>query len=202
MTTGVGITGSAVDIIAKPIQVYHRSGTATPESKATSPRRLSTASDDAIYGLYATLGVPASHMQPSDAQQRQRLGTFGAAVVGSASGFGGFFKHGAKGMSLDLPLAVAEGMRVAPRLYGGEVYDLGTVRDWKTGGIVAGKNFAHGIVEGFGGIVTTPVKGAKKEGAIGAAKGVGRGLLDMGTKATSGMYMSKPGIFPNDSLTM
>ena len=90
-------------------------------------------------------------------------------------------------MYLDMPLAVTEGMRVAPRLYGGEVYEPGVVvRDWKTGGIVAGKNFGHGIVEGLGGLVTTPVRGAREEGAVGAAKGVGVGLLNMGTKLSSG----------------
>jgi hypothetical protein len=109
-----------------------------------------------------------------------------AVVKGSASGVGGFFKHYSKGMLLDLPYAVKEGMRNAPKLYGGKAYDPGAVTDWKSGGIAAGKNFAHGMVEGIGGIVMEPVRGAKKEGAAGAAKGVGIGLLNLGTKVGSG----------------
>lgn len=89
-------------------------------------------------------------------------------------------------MLLDLPYAVSEGMRNAPKLYGGQAYDPGAVTDWKSGSIAAGKNFAHGIVEGIGGIVMEPIRGGKKNGAAGAAKGVGIGLLNMTTKVTSG----------------
>jgi hypothetical protein len=109
-----------------------------------------------------------------------------AAFRGSASGVGGFFKHFSKGMLLDLPYAVTEGMRNAPNLYGGKAYNPGAVTDWKSGGVAAGKNFAHGIVEGIGGIVMEPIRGGKEGGAAGAAKGVGIGLLNMGTKVTSG----------------
>lgn len=108
------------------------------------------------------------------------------AVAGSAAGVGGFFKHFTKGMYLDVPLAMTEGLRVAPRLYGGEVYEPGVVRDWKSGGVAAGKNFGHGIVEGLGGLIAAPILGAKKEGPVGAAKGVGVGFLNMGTKFSSG----------------
>jgi hypothetical protein len=77
-------------------------------------------------------------------------------------------------------------MRNAPKLYGSQAYDPGAVTDWKSGGIAAGKNFAHGIVEGIGGIVMEPIRGGKREGAAGAAKGFGIGLLNMTTKVTSG----------------
>lgn len=109
------------------------------------------------------------------------------ALIGSAAGVGGFFKYMYRGMLLDIPLAVTEGMRNAPKLYSGEVYDPGAVTDWKSGGVAAGKNFAHGMVEGMGGLVMSPIRGAKKAGALGAAKGVGIGLLNMGTKSTSGV---------------
>lgn len=78
-------------------------------------------------------------------------------------------------------------MRNVPRLYGGEVYDPGAVTDWKSGGMAAGKNFAHGMTEGIAGIVTQPIKGAKKDGALGAAKGAGVGLLNFGSKVSSGV---------------
>lgn len=44
-----------------------------------------------------------------------------------------------KGALVGMPLALAEGLRNAPRLYGEEVKDHGKVKDWKSGGIVAAK---------------------------------------------------------------
>lgn len=52
------------------------------------------------------------------------LGRFGTTIV----------KTG-----IDLPLALADGFRDVPRLYGQKVRDHGTISDWKTGGIVGGK---------------------------------------------------------------
>jgi hypothetical protein len=44
-----------------------------------------------------------------------------------------------KGMLVDMPLALAEGMKNVPRLYGEEVPDHGKVADWQSGGKVAAK---------------------------------------------------------------
>ncbi|KIL85261.1 hypothetical protein FAVG1_11691 [Fusarium avenaceum] len=134
-----------------------------------------------IYGRPAGLNLPEGNQS-----RRNDRGCAGAAVAGSAGALGGFFKAFTRGVYLDVPHALQEGMRVAPRLYGGEVYDPGPVKDWKSGGIAAGKNFSHGILEGVGGLVMSPVRGAKKEGAVGAAKGVGIGVLNLTTKVSSG----------------
>jgi len=44
-----------------------------------------------------------------------------------------------KGMLVDMPLALAEGMKNVPKLYGDEVPDHGKVTDWQSGGKVAAK---------------------------------------------------------------
>jgi sterol 3beta-glucosyltransferase len=44
-----------------------------------------------------------------------------------------------KGTLVDVPLALTEGFRNAPRIYGGKVRKQEKVTDWKIGGIVAGK---------------------------------------------------------------
>lgn len=44
-----------------------------------------------------------------------------------------------KGMLVDTPLALAEGMKNIPKLYGETVADYGKVRDLKSGGVVAAK---------------------------------------------------------------
>lgn len=180
IATGAGMAGSATKIVVKPIQAMSR-------ASATNPRRgtlsRNTSSED-VFGRSAALELPPAQ---SELDSESGGGNLANAAIGAASGVGGFFKHLTKGMLNDLPLAVAEGMRNAPRMYGGEVYEPGVVKGWKTGGLVAVKNFSHGIVEGFGGVVTTPLREGKEHGAAGAARGVGKGLLNLVTKTTSGM---------------
>ena len=193
--TGAGMATSAADIVIKPIQAFSRSPSHTPDrtaserNSAPSSRSLSFETtttkhshDDDIYGRPAALDLSEVNLSKKEQPSRSA-----EALRGSASGVGGFFKHFSKGFYVDMPLAVSEGLRNAPRLYGGDVYDPGRVTDWKTGGAAAGKNFAHGIVEGLGGLVMNPVEGAKKDGALGAAKGAGVGLLNLGTKMGSGL---------------
>ncbi|KAM0550288.1 hypothetical protein ACHAPJ_008958 [Fusarium lateritium] len=188
-TTGVGMVTSASDIVVKPIQAFRpvTSDGARASGSQDSERRSSTnlkpGVDDEVFGRPAGLALPSDSKSKSSHDPEHGAV---AAMKGSASGLGGFFKHYSKGLLLDLPYAVTEGMAAAPKLYGGKAYDHGAVTDWKSGGVAAGKNFAHGLVEGIGGIVMEPVRGAKKEGAAGAAKGVGIGLLNLGTKISSG----------------
>lgn len=104
----------------------------------------------------------------------------------SASGVGGFFKHYTKGVFVDMPLAFAEGSRALPKLYGEEVRDYGTVKDWKSGLSKSGKTLTLGIGEGFADLVVKPYKGAKEKGAVGGITGMGKGVLSFTTNVTSG----------------
>ncbi|KAJ6026610.1 uncharacterized protein N7446_004790 [Penicillium canescens] len=175
-----GMAASAADIVIKPAQALmaDRPKTGYPNSVGNSNTQ---ALEDPVYGRPAGLDLPEDNQN-----RRNDKGRAATAVAGSAGAVGGFFKAFTKGVYIDIPHALEEGLRVAPRLYGGEVYDPGPVTDWKSGGIAAGKNFSHGILEGVGGLVMSPVRGAKKEGALGAAKGVGIGVLNLTTKVTSG----------------
>ncbi|VTO94337.1 unnamed protein product, partial [Fusarium graminearum] len=175
-----GMVTSAADIVIKPAQVLmaDRPNTGDPNSVGNSNTQ---ALEDPIYGRCAGLDVPSGNQN-----RRNHKSRAGAAFAGSAGAFGDVFKTLTKGFYLDIPHALEEGMRVAPQLYGGEVYDPGPVTGWKSGGIAAGKNFSHGILEGVGGLVMSPVRGAKKDGTVGAAKGLGIGVLNLTTKVTSG----------------
>jgi hypothetical protein len=77
-----------------------------------------------------------------------------------------------------------------PKMYGGEVREIGKVTDWKSGVIVAGKNFKDGMVDGFTDLVREPAKGSKDQGALGAIMGVGKGSANMLLKVSSGKYSS------------
>ncbi|KAM0331454.1 hypothetical protein ACHAQA_003130 [Verticillium albo-atrum] len=182
---GTGMVTSAADIIVKPIQAFTKHSSEKKLQRAgTSSSATSALSDSTVDGKPTSLDVPSAS---TSWRKMQGQAPIAEAVLGSASGVGGFFKHYSKGVMLDLPLAVTEGLRNAPGLYGGEVYNPGAVTDWKSGSVAAGKNFAHGMVEGMGGLVISPIRGARKEGAVGALKGVGVGLLNMGTKFSSGV---------------
>ncbi|KAF5531591.1 sterol 3-beta-glucosyltransferase [Fusarium napiforme] len=188
-STSIGLVTSTADIIVKPIQAFRpttpsgsRPSSREGESRSGDTSERSSADD--VFGRPAGIDLPPAPNSTHDKEHHHQNRAL-TAVKGSAAGLGGFFKYYYRGLLLDLPYAVTEGMRNAPKLYGGKVYDPGAVTDWKSGGIAAGKNFAHGMVEGIGGIVMEPVRGAKKEGAAGAAKGVGIGLLNLGTKLSS-----------------
>jgi hypothetical protein len=106
-------------------------------------------------------------------------------------GFGKFTGSYFKGVIVDIPHATAEGFRQVPRLYGEEPKDYGGVQDWKSGAIVGGRNFVDGMTDGFTGLFTQPVNGAKEEGALGAVKGFAKGTIGLATKVPSGRQFSQ-----------
>jgi hypothetical protein len=63
-----------------------------------------------------------------------------AAAVGAAGkGLGKMSGGLAKGMLLDLPVAMADGFHAMPMLYGDKKMERGAVNDWKSGMTVGGK---------------------------------------------------------------
>lgn len=78
---------------------------------------------------------------------------------------------------MDLSLAVAQGFHNAPRLYGDRTVRTPTrITGMKSGLKAAGEEFVFGLYDGFTGVVTLPYRGARDDGAVGFAKGVGMGL--------------------------
>lgn len=84
----------------------------------------------------------------STATKNHGIQTAGKMAAASAKSVGAFNSSLFRGMMVDLPLAVAEGMRNVPSLYGDDVKTLQPVTDWKSGAVVAGKNFAQGLAGG------------------------------------------------------
>ncbi|CAF4006334.1 unnamed protein product, partial [Adineta steineri] len=52
---------------------------------------------------------------------------------------------------------------------------------------IGGKNVVMGFVDGVTGVVTKPVSGAKKNGALGFVKGLGKGFIGLATRPTGGV---------------
>ncbi|KAL1598040.1 hypothetical protein SLS60_008528 [Paraconiothyrium brasiliense] len=127
---------------------------------------------------------PISELRRSNAEGASSGQTAGRMATASAKKFGRFNMTLLKGL-VDIPYACAEGFRAVPKLYGEVVKDHGDVKDWSSGFEVAGLNFAHGMVDGVTGLWTKPYQEGKTDGALGVAKGVGKGLLGFGSKVAS-----------------
>lgn len=111
--------------------------------------------------------------------------TAGRMAAAGAKGFGRFNAALFKGAVVDLPLAAAEGFRAVPKLYGEEIKDHGEVTNIQSGLGKAGKNFAFGMADGFSDLFVRPIEDAKKEGALGFAKGLGKGVLGFTSKTAA-----------------
>lgn len=132
------------------------------------------------------LHKPLSVLTQLDPQGRNGLSVAGSMLGATMKGFGKFTGSYFKGVVVDIPHAAAEGFRQVPRLYGEKPKEYGTIQDWKSGAIFGGKNFVDGMTDGFTGIFTQPVQGAKEEGALGAVKGLAKGTIGLATKVPSG----------------
>ncbi|GKT83915.1 sterol glucosyltransferase [Colletotrichum tofieldiae] len=185
MSAGMGMAKGATDIVVKPIQVYHQ------RSKMKSAEMEDVMRSSASSDCQTPPRSPSLAPPQSDALERPRSAgrgcgsTTGAAMKASASGLGTFFKSYSK-FFLDVPVAVTEGLRVTPKLYGEKVADRAPITDWKSGATVGGKNFVTGIGGGFTDLFYQPYKGGRDGGAAGAALGVGKGVMNMVTKTASG----------------
>ncbi|KAF7545181.1 hypothetical protein G7Z17_g9369 [Cylindrodendrum hubeiense] len=170
--TSTDMAKATADIVRKPMLVYQQR----------------KAAKDALVQTGRSLGTGSQHgtMPPGDASHgRGCMSTAGALASASASGVGGFFKSYGRGFYLDIPMAVTEGFRAVPELYGERVPEHEPVQDWQSGARVAGTNFVRGMSGGLTDLVVQPYKGGKEGGALGAAKGVGKGLLGMASKTAS-----------------
>jgi len=78
---------------------------------------------------------------------------------------------------MEFSLGVAKGFHNAPKLYGDEtVRQTEKVTDFQSGLKVATKEVGYGLYDGITGLVTQPFNGARKEGAAGFIKGIGKGI--------------------------
>ncbi|KAL4782156.1 hypothetical protein BJX76DRAFT_349619 [Aspergillus varians] len=185
--TGTNMVKSTANIFLKPYQEYeeyrdHR-GRPSTSSSSGNPRSISTPPPSTLTpNPNDSLASPAEAEAYRTTSGLQATGNMAAA---SAKGVGKFLGSYFKGVVVDIPLATAEGLRAVPGLYGEEVKERGTVKDWKSGFTVGCNNFSHGMADGLSGIFTQPYKGAKEDGALGAVKGLAKGTIGVGAHVGS-----------------
>ncbi|KAH8593081.1 putative glucosyl/glucuronosyl transferase [Bisporella sp. PMI_857] len=84
---------------------------------------------------------------------------------------------------MEISVGLTKGFHNLPKLWGDDtVRPQEQISDFKSGAIAAGKEFGFGWYDGVTGLVTQPWKGARKEGASGFVKGVGKGIGGFATK--------------------
>ncbi|KAH0429103.1 hypothetical protein CcaCcLH18_08600 [Colletotrichum camelliae] len=180
------MTGSITGMVTKPIEAFHDE----KRRRARELRRHEAASasgqvpkdapsEDGLSVISASSGTSKGKSQPSMA---------GKVAGASAKSIGMIAPNAAKGMLVDIPLAIIEGMRSVPKHFGTIIRDHGLVTDAKSGVVVAGKTFAFGFVDGLSDVVMEPVRGAEKQGAVGALKGFGKGAASLVVKSGAGMF--------------
>ncbi|OJJ01775.1 hypothetical protein ASPVEDRAFT_71789 [Aspergillus versicolor CBS 583.65] len=196
--TTTDLTGSLLGTFYKPVQEYqdyheHRKDQrVSSRSSQVSHRPTSSASfgstskDLEKEKVAAGAGTESSNTTPRSNQGGGRLV---ARVAGaSAKSLGSFVPTALKGMTVDIPLALTEGLRNVPRYHGEEPRDHGPVTDIKSGFAVAGNGFVWGMAEAVSDIVVKPYQGMQQDGTKGAVKGIGKGMSNMVSKAGCAMF--------------
>lgn len=186
MATAVDMTGSITGMVTKPIEEYH-------DEKRRRARELRNKEREDSSGAVYPDGILDDRLSvtsgSSEQGKRAKQSSMTGRVVGaSAKSVGMIGQTAAKGILVDIPLAITEGMRSVPRHFGTEVRSHGPVTDAKSGAVVAGKTFAWGFADGLSDLVMEPVRGAGKDGAVGAVKGLGKGAASLVAKSGAGMF--------------
>lgn len=192
--TGSNMLLSTGQMIYNPYKEYRRTRSRRPSGEEERVRSQSVPTTRAAGNDSQSPEAGDLHIQTrrtdvsehSGNQTTRSLATAGNMTSATMKGFGKFTAAYFKGVMVDIPHAAAEGFRQVPRLYGEQPKEYGIVKDWKSGAVFGGRNFVDGMTDGFSGLLTHPVKGAKEQGVAGAAKGFMRGTIGLATKAPSG----------------
>ncbi|CAH0027346.1 unnamed protein product [Clonostachys rhizophaga] len=182
MGTATDMAGSVTGMVTKPIEEYRD---AQRRWARESQRRQDR--DDAADQANRSSGDRSMSSAGQQAQMKQPS-VVGKMVAASAKSIGGIAPTATKGMLVDFPLALTEGLRSIPTHYGDKARDHGPVTSAASGAAVAGKTFAWGFVDGISDLIVQPYKGAKNDGAAGAIKGLGKGVVGLTTKSGAGMF--------------
>lgn len=190
MATAVDMADSITGMVTKPVDEYRQEQRRRERDQKRELARRGARNDTLeVDGRSSPTGSHSSGVASTDdfgkRNPRSMAGTVGGA---SAKSIGMLAPTAAKGMLVDIPLAITEGMKAIPQHFGTKVRHHGPVTDAKSGAAVAGKTFAWGFVDGLSDLVMEPIRGASNEGALGAVKGMGKGAVSLVAKSGAGMF--------------
>lgn len=184
MATATDLTGSVAGVFTKPVEEWRHDRRRRAED-LRSPERQNAFP----VGHHDHHKDEKTSTDLAGSTKSRHMGSLAGRMAGaSAKSIGSFAPTALKGMIVDIPLAITEGMRSVPQYYGGTIRDNGKVTDVKSGAVVAGKTLAWGFVDGLSDVVVQPYIGARKDGALGAIKGFGKGVASLATKSGAGMF--------------
>ncbi len=191
MATAVDMADSITGVVTKPVDEYRHEQRRRERERKREVARQGAHHDalDAVDGRSSPTGSSTSGAASADDFGKPKPRSMAGTVAGaSAKSIGMLGPTAAKGMLVDSPLAITEGMKSVPQLFGTKVRHHGPVTDAKSGAAVAGKTFAWGFADGLTDLVMEPIRGARDEGALGAVKGVGKGAVSLVAKSGAGMF--------------
>lgn len=194
MATAVDMTDNITGMVTKPMDAYRHEQRRRERERKRELTRPGASSHDTLEvdgrsspaGSHTSGRSGAASTDDSGMQKQRSMA--GTVVGASAKSIGMIGPTAAKGMLVDFPLALTEGLKSVPEHFGTKIRHHGPVTDAKSGAAVAGKTFAWGFVDGLSDLVMEPIRGAKDEGALGAFKGMGKGAVSLAAKSGAGMF--------------
>jgi hypothetical protein len=187
MSTAVDMAGGITGMVTRPVEEYHEGK--RRQARAEALQKFVEKRQQALRNTPAdkvSIRTGRSGTSSRSANKQPSIG--GNAAAAGAKSIGSLAPRALKGMVVDFPLALTEGLNAIPSHYGDNGRDNGKVTGIGSGFAVAGKTFAWGFVDGLSGLVTEPYKDVKKSGAKGLATGLGKGAVGLVTKSGAGMF--------------
>ncbi|KAH0269446.1 sterol glucosyltransferase, partial [Aureobasidium melanogenum] len=176
--TTVDIGRCLTGMVTEPIKAYSKERRRQDRVDSTERFEESQQPAESSSSIHTVTSTKSRGKQPSAG---------GKAALAGAKSLGWLAPKAIKGATVDIPLALAEGFRILPKLYGDEVRDHGRVTGAASGFAVGGKTFAYGLFDGIAGLGVQPYNEYKKSGAVGIATGLGKGLAGLVTKPGAAM---------------
>ncbi|KAI7554833.1 UDP-Glycosyltransferase/glycogen phosphorylase [Hortaea werneckii] len=187
LNTVVDLADCVTGIVTKPIGQHQKQQ--RQKKRATELQAFVTTQKQQLFATsQSSDNVDSDESTKSNGKthSRRRTGGTQTALAGVKS-IGSFAPKALKGMLSDIPLAMTEGLRTAPRHYGDTLRDNGRVTGIASGFAVAGKTFMWGFVDGVSDVVVQPYKDIKNKGATGLVTGIGKGITGLYVKTGAGI---------------
>lgn len=190
-SVGAGPSEVTLSTVSEAAETTHSSSHGPPSTLQSTDRTASTLSPTSSTqagggsgagGSSTRSTAAASAVTKSEGLTPEKL----EKAFDAAKGINNIVATGMKS-PMNFCMGLARGFRNAPRLYNDDtIRPTEKVTSFSSGLKVAGKEFGFGLYDGISGLVTQPMRGAAKEGGVGAMKGIGKGIGGLVLKSGAG----------------